>query len=65
MLAQEREERWGNRSIQNWNWDVLFTAFAIGFKILQLILISTRLNFITPLLSDVISFGILYGNICP
>lgn len=64
MLAQEREERWGNRYFQNWNWDVLFTAFAIGFKILQFILISTCLNFITPLLSDVISSGILYEHIC-
>ena len=65
MLAQKREERSGNRYFQNLNWDVLFTAFAIGLKILQFILISTCLNFITPVLSDVIPSGILWENICP
>lgn len=65
MLAQKREERWGNRYFQNRKWDVLFTAFAIGFKILQFIFISTHLNFITLLLFDGISSGILYENICP
>lgn len=53
VLAQARSKRRGNRYFQNWNWDVLFTAFAISFKILQFIFISThlQLNFIRLLLS--------------
>lgn len=51
-LAQARSKRRGNTYFQNCNWDVLFTAFAISFKILQFILISTHLNFIRLLLSE-------------
>lgn len=51
-LAQARSKRRGNTYFQNWNWDVLFTAFAISFKILQFILISTHLNFIRLRLSE-------------
>lgn len=60
ILAQKRGERWGNRYFHNWNWDALFTACAIGLKILQFILISAWLNLIILLLSRVFIFGILY-----
>lgn len=60
MLAQKKGEHWGNRYFHNWNWDALFTASAIGLKILQFILISTWLNLIILLLSCVFIFGIFY-----